>query len=139
VRNAAATALGRIGDPRAVEPLVAALKHTLVQREAANALIEINAPEAVHAIVTALSDNNWDVRNAVYPLEKLLERNLEKLEEHKLRAVVALDDRVSGIKTTYLLSTCNASSDKVEERIEIDYSRIRQLARQELIGRGLRA
>src|SRR5450756_828303 len=57
VRNAAAGALGQIGDARAVGPLIAALKDqdSNVRRAAAGALVEISAP-SVMPLIAALGD-----------------------------------------------------------------------------------
>jgi HEAT repeat protein len=72
VREAAARALGKIGDTRAVEPLVEALKDDIhVRWRAAEALLEIGKTSAsVEPLVEALKDedsyvfNDWHVREA---------------------------------------------------------------------------
>ena len=65
VRNAAARALGEIKDPRAVEPLIAALKGEYRGAcKAAYALGEIKDPRAVEPLIAALKDQNSDVREA---------------------------------------------------------------------------
>lgn len=58
--------LGEIGDNRAVEPLILALKHParILQYEAAKALGKINDPRAVEPLIQALSDNDTVVREA---------------------------------------------------------------------------
>jgi HEAT repeat protein len=74
VREAAAWALRRIGDKRAVEPLIQALRdedHD-VRRAAAEALGTIGDPRAVEPLIRALRDENWEVRKAaVEALDKL--------------------------------------------------------------------
>ena len=57
----AARALGRIGDPRSVEPLMAAFKDHGVRRYATEALVEIGAP-AVPGLIAAFKDGDRDVR-----------------------------------------------------------------------------
>jgi HEAT repeat protein len=68
VRRTAALALGRIGDTRAVRPLIAALKDG---DTAATALSEIGKP-AVEALIAALNDKRREVRYlAVLTLGKI--------------------------------------------------------------------
>jgi HEAT repeat protein len=63
VHQWAAEALGEIGDARAVEPLIVALKegYTDVRRGAAEALCKIGAP-AVEPLIAALKGTNGTVR-----------------------------------------------------------------------------
>jgi HEAT repeat protein len=67
VPTSAAQALGKIGDPRAVEPLSAALNHTYegVRWEAASALGKLGDSRAVEALIAALGDSDSDVRSEV--------------------------------------------------------------------------
>ena len=60
VRRNAAWALERIGDERAVEPLIQALKDDVafVREEAARALGEIGDARAVEPLIQAISDEN---------------------------------------------------------------------------------
>jgi len=64
VRMEAAVALGNIGDPRAVEPLIRALgdKDWRVRMEAAVALGNIGDPRAVEPLIQALGDKSGSVR-----------------------------------------------------------------------------
>jgi len=58
----AAKALGEIKDPRAVEPLIAALKDDdlpSVQMEAAKALGELKDPRAVEPLIAAVKPESW--------------------------------------------------------------------------------
>jgi HEAT repeat protein len=67
VRSSAAEALGQIGDPRAVEPLIAALSDSsgfFVRRLAARALGEIGDPRAVAPLIASLNDEEDSVRQA---------------------------------------------------------------------------
>jgi len=73
VREAAADALGEIGDPRAVEPLIAALGDPDgdVREAAAEALGTIGDPRAVGPLTAALKDPSGGVRQEA---EKALAR-----------------------------------------------------------------
>ena len=64
MRCRAAEALGKIGDPRCVEPLIAALKdaETNVRGDAALALGKIGDPRAFTPLIAALNDSHWIVR-----------------------------------------------------------------------------
>ena len=65
-RQAAATALGAIGDPRAIDPLVAALAdyYAHVREASATALGAIGDPRAIDPLVAALGDGYPEVRQA---------------------------------------------------------------------------
>lgn len=67
VRRAAATALGRIGDSRGLDPLLAALadRNIGVQEAAATALGEIGDPRALMPLVSALKIADNKTRKAV--------------------------------------------------------------------------
>jgi HEAT repeat protein len=63
----AAEALGQVGDARAVEPLIAALKDFIVwdvRKAAAEALGQIGDVRAVDPLIAALNDGAWRVREA---------------------------------------------------------------------------
>jgi hypothetical protein len=64
-RSAAARALGQLGDPRAIEPLISALRdeHQLVRSEAADALGRVGK-DAVIPLLSALEDENQEVRSS---------------------------------------------------------------------------
>jgi HEAT repeat protein len=66
MRQAAAVALGKLGDARAVEPLFAALKDSskLVNRAAAEALGQIGDTRAAEPLNAALKDSDETVRRA---------------------------------------------------------------------------
>jgi HEAT repeat protein len=66
VRKAAAKALGQIGDARAIEPLIAALKGHIgeVQKAAASSLAMIRDARAVEPLIAVLKDLDRDVRKA---------------------------------------------------------------------------
>ncbi len=65
--RAAAEALGEIGDARAVEPLIAALKDGVedVRTASAEALGELGGARAVENLIHCLEDENANVRIAV--------------------------------------------------------------------------
>jgi HEAT repeat protein len=66
VRLAAASALGRIGDTRAVKPLISALEDQLRVREVAIiALGEIGDKRAVDNLIAILDDSDWEIRSAI--------------------------------------------------------------------------
>lgn len=66
VRQAAAIALGKIGDPRAVESLITALADPIfvVRGNAARALGELSDPRAIDPLITALADPKFFVRGS---------------------------------------------------------------------------
>ena len=64
VRAGAAEALGKIGDKRAVGPLIAALKDEAVRRAAVEALGKIGSTRAVGLLIDAVKDGNKEVRRA---------------------------------------------------------------------------
>jgi HEAT repeat protein len=74
VRRIAVEALVKLGDPRAVEPLAAALgdSDSALRWTAAGALGELGDPRAVKPLAAALGDSYWEVRRiAVEALGKL--------------------------------------------------------------------
>ena len=74
IRENAITALGRLGDERALEPLIAALKGTDrgVQETATKALVELLLELGPPAIITALKGTDRGIREtAIVALEKL--------------------------------------------------------------------
>jgi HEAT repeat protein len=82
VRQAAARALGQIGDVRAVEPLIAALKNSkiVVGQAAAGALGQIGDARAVEPLIAALKGKKYDVcKAAVAALAKIGVLALEPL------------------------------------------------------------
>ena len=66
IRLAAASALGKIGDGRAVNPLITRLKDQRRVREAAvQSLGLIGDERAVDPLMTLLEDESWEVRSTV--------------------------------------------------------------------------
>jgi HEAT repeat protein len=73
VRLAAASALGRISDSRAVDPLISALEDQPRIREVAiMALDEIGNHRAVDSPISVLEDADWKLRR---PIAKSLEKS----------------------------------------------------------------
>jgi HEAT repeat protein len=67
LRDAAARALGKLGDTRAVEPLITTLKsrgHGRVRAAAALALGKLGDTRALEALIVALRDRDENVRDA---------------------------------------------------------------------------
>ncbi len=74
IGSRAAESLGKLGDARAVEPLINALHHSDgdIRSSAADALVELGGVGAVEPLITALRDPVGDVRlRAAYVLGKL--------------------------------------------------------------------
>jgi HEAT repeat protein len=94
VRRAAARALGQVGDPRAVEPLIATLEHwgdADVRKAAAEALVKIGAP-AVEPLIAALKDEvEWVRKAAAWALVKIGAPAVEPL-------IAALKDGDKGVR-----------------------------------------
>jgi HEAT repeat protein len=104
IRLAAASALGNVGDSRAVDPLISALDDEPgVNEMAALALGEIGDPRAVEPLTAILDDENWELRSsaakalgkigddrAVDPLTNLLRDKNEIVRWHSLQALEAI-------------------------------------------------
>ncbi|MFC1712881.1 HEAT repeat domain-containing protein [Candidatus Poribacteria bacterium] len=102
--------LGRLGDERAIEPLISALgsEDRYVRREAAKSLGELGSPAAVEPLIEALGDSEEYVRrNAITALGILGdERAIEPLKQ-------SLEDK------SYLTrSEAEKSLRAIEERLE---------------------
>ena len=101
IRLAAASALGKVGDSRAVDPLITALDDQQgVNEVAALALGEIGDPRAVEPLTETLENESWEIRSsaakalgkigderAVDPLTKLLEDRNENVRWHTVQAL----------------------------------------------------
>lgn len=88
VRASAADTLGELGDPHAVEPLIAALKDNdpSVRAAVVAALKNLGDPRAVEPLVLALWDSHSSVRNlAANALEKLSDPRTVELLIMKVR------------------------------------------------------
>lgn len=110
VRLAAASALGKVGDSRAVTPLIGALDdRKRVKEIAARALGEIGDMRAVEPLITQLHDENWEIRgtvakalgkigddHAIQPLISLLEDKNENVRWHAVQALEAITGKSYG-------------------------------------------
>lgn len=114
VRLAAASALGKIGDSRAVAPLIDALgDQDGVQEVAALALGEIGDKRAVDALINTLGDGNWEVRSseakalgkigddqALHPLVNLLGDKSEIVRWHAVQSLETITGESYGMEIT---------------------------------------
>lgn len=114
IRLAAASVLGRVGDSRAVEPLIDALDDQQgVNEVAALALGEIGDSRAVEPLINALGDENWEVRSsaakalgkigddrAVEQLINLLRDKNENVRWHAVQALEAITGESYGMSTS---------------------------------------
>ena len=167
IRLKAVEALGQIGGEHVVGPLVEALedRERSVRKEAARALGQIGDPRAVKPLVTVLKyeappyPSNEELKTTREVLEVLFERAAANVALDDLRAIVSLKDKKETIygrgewvprnrKYVYEDGYSRAweSGDDpggyfeekaVGERTVVSYSRLRQLAQQELLRRGL--
>jgi HEAT repeat protein len=158
IRQAAARALARIGDERAVVPFVVALKHYDVRDIAIRALIKFGRT-AMEPLIAALEDNEPAVRQsiayalgdigdarAVAPLIEVLkdkasarfvEAGLRVLLEHAASSMSPAHLRlVASVDNTCVCLQPNDCGHLVDGTL--DCTQIKQLARQELIRRGLK-
>ena len=144
----AAEALGKIGDARAVEPLTALLKgekYAHGMEIVLQALGQINDPRIVQILIVFITkridalekeenlrENHKTGKSAVTVLQKVLEARAPSVAENDLYAITQLKSaeiHVSG-------STCSAS---YHDAYQVSCLQLQQLARQELIRRGLEA
>jgi HEAT repeat protein len=95
-RSIAAAALGRIGDPQAVEPLIAALSDGWSRKNAAGALASIGDARAAGPLFALLGDEDEDVRwKAAGALREIGDSRL-------VEPLVALLDRHTHEELTWL-------------------------------------
>jgi len=141
-RRRAVKGLGRSRDPRAIDPLMAALNDGsyLVRQEAARALGEIGDARAVRSLVNLIGESFQHalVTTAVGALEKVLGRAAAAAVSEDVRAAATLSD-VSGLDHEYREGIAWFFEDRNVRAWTMDCSRIRKLAHQELIRRGLAA
>lgn len=142
VREEAAETLGQIRDPQAVEPLVAALKdkESWVREKAIEALGQIGDARAMEPLVAIYLEQKaaaeaWNIDRAwtvVNALRKVLENSAPSILPKDLQAVAHLNNIVVVLPA---VPECRIP----EEVKKVDCAQIKQLARQELIRRGLEA
>lgn len=108
-RRSAISALGRLGDERAVDPLVSALQDEdrYIRREAAKALGELGSPAAIEPLIAALGDSEENVRRnaitalgatgderAVEPLKQILEDKSYFIRSEAEKSIRAIEERL---------------------------------------------
>jgi HEAT repeat protein len=111
MRCNAAEALGRIGDVRAVEPLLIALKESItdVRNISAEALGKIGDARAIEPLITALDDNSWNVRSAAARALVSMYQG-HKLDHQANQQVLAL--RTEIVKSHRDVENCGDHGDK---------------------------
>lgn len=114
IRLSAASALAKVGDSRAVNPLITALDDQRgVKEVAALALGEIGDPRAVEPLVDELANENWEVRSsvakalgklgddrAIQPLINLLKDRNENVRWHTVRSLEEITGESYGMDIT---------------------------------------
>jgi HEAT repeat protein len=90
VRQGAAKALGEIGDERAVEPLMKALRRDSYVRWSAVVALGKIGKSAVEPLIGVLSDDNWRVRE--YAVRALGEIGDERAVEPLIKALGDWED-----------------------------------------------
>jgi HEAT repeat protein len=126
----------RIGDPRAVVPLVVALQESevYVQRYVAEALAKVGDARAVVPLCIALGHPDI-AQEALHALRAVLERTAGDVPIDDLRRVASLEDDGRAVVEVPDTDGGYLSWNQVEERL--DCRPVKQLARQELARRGL--
>jgi HEAT repeat protein len=114
IRLAAASALGRIGDSSAVDPLIGALDDDKgVKEVVVLSLGEIGDARAVEPLIDTLADENWEVQGsaakalgkigddrAVQPLTNLLEESNANVRWHAVQALETITGESYGMNST---------------------------------------
>ena len=135
-RRFAAEALARIGDARAVVPLIVAFQESelYVQRYVASALATLGDAQAVAPLYDALQTPDI-AQEASVALEAVLKRAASTVSTKMLRLVASLKDN-----GRYIAEVPNTDGGYLcWEHVEggLDYRTVKALARQELSRRGL--
>lgn len=139
-RRRAIRGMSHSADPRWLAPLMSALRDEswLVRKEAARVLGEIGDAQSVRPLLTLLGDSFHPAIAAttVRALEKVLSRTLTRTLPEDVKAAASLGD-ISGFNRECRVGIAWFSSSGNPKEWTADCSRIRKLAEQELIRRGL--
>jgi len=169
VRIAIARILGQIADPRAVEPLVRLAKanYITLRQTAVYALTRFDSILSLHALCEALADDDPGVQDmaatalqshadgrivatlidmAQNPKASVGVQTVLRLALDRAAATVSTEDlrRAAQLNDSYVLifaqaeTSCTFTTYNTTAE-ECDFSQIKQMARQELIRRGLEA
>lgn len=143
-REIATWALGEIGDISAVEPLIAMLEEIRedswsirLYESATAALGQIGDASAVGALITLAHDGKV-AEVAIRALYQVLEKSASGIKSDDLRIIADLEN-VPQIRYRNIGGSHCAGTWTETYMEQIDCSYMRQLARQELIRRGLKA
>jgi hypothetical protein len=131
-RARAAHKLGGSRKARAVESLVAVLgdKDRQVRETAAQALRQLGDARAVEPLVRLATEDTYCAQTSIIALQRIIECAAAKLAPKDLRTIAHLE----GVVQWRYGGDCQESYEDA-----VDCSHVRQLARQELIRRGLEA
>ena len=137
VRRAAVEALGKIGDRRAVEPLSALVKDR--DEKAVEVLGKIKDARAIAPLIEyakydeGRAETEPKAQTAIWALREVLEAAAKDASTDDLREAAGLEN-LARLRSS---DWCAGRDNPYE--VTIDCAQIRQLARQELIRRGLEA
>jgi hypothetical protein len=134
----------------AVEPLIAALKVRRIRWRAAEALCRIHDARVVEPVIAELVKGNFGklerltITEVVAACIESLTKIAPDMPDGKLRSLCVLpDDRTYYWKkersVSYLMDSCEEDHPTTMSLMTVRFSRIKQLARQELIRRGIEA
>lgn len=141
MHSVALRALAKIKDPQAFVPLVAFLHEgpevwslAAARRAAAEALLAIGDGRAVEPLIETLSGRAPAVPDCREVIRRLLERSAHDVSVDSLLALTRLE---TGVELRW--GRGGACTSPYSYRAEVDCAQLRQLARQELIRRGIEA
>ena len=112
--------MGRLGDGRAVEPLIAALKDgdEGVRREAAEALGRLGDARAVEPLVAALAAPRWSARKAAAAALYSLYHS-DRLDAVAMQAILAECERMAESHNDRFIEVPWESHDHLDEGIGV--------------------
>jgi HEAT repeat protein len=121
--------LGQLGDARAVEPLIALMTDPKHEITAAMALANLGDAHAVGPLLRLAQKDDHAAENAINHVTRVLEHDAARCTDDDLRAAAHLTGIVQ-----YDMYAGEEGGD-----VGVDCTKVNQLARQELIRRGLEA